>query len=76
MLGRKKDPAMIAIQFSPFGKRGKGEREEDSTPLVAIAQELIDAVKAGDPEAVAEALKAAYHECADESEYDDEPESE
>jgi hypothetical protein len=67
MFGKRKDPAIVAIEL--FGKRDQSE--EQVSPLVAIAEELINAIKARDPEAVAEALQAAYYECAEEKPEDE-----
>lgn len=60
MMGDKKK-AVTAI-LGPI----EGEKEKDSAPadaLELISEDLIAAVKAGDANAVASALRAAYAEC-------------
>lgn len=49
---------------APDGDEPAGAGEESDTGLEAAAEELISAVEAKDPKAVAAALKSAYAQCS------------
>ncbi len=69
MTDRRNAPGLaVVLAQKPRAEDPEAHDPQDSDdPLLAAAQELLDAIHRGDTEAIAEALDVAYGACSDRS---------